>query len=105
MEKRPHLIPALIVAAMLFIAIAPLPYGYYTFLRWATCAVAIYIAVQAYQWKRIWATWLLGAIAVLFNPFVPIYLTREIWQPINIIGALLFGASTFFLKKQAEDGG
>jgi len=102
MSKRPHLIPALIVAILLAVAIAQLPYGYYTFLRWATCAVAVFIAFQAYQWKRIWATWLFGAIAILFNPFVPVYLTKEIWQPIDIVCALLFVASIFFLKEPAD---
>ena len=103
MDKKPHLIPALIVAIMLLVAVFPLPYGYYTFLRWATCGVAIFIAFNAYRWGRIWATWLFGAIAVLFNPFVPIYLTKEIWQPIDVICALLFGASIFFLKESAKN--
>lgn len=103
MEKRPHIIPALIVAIMLLVAILPLPYGYYTFLRWATCGVAVFIAFNAYRWGKTWATWLFGAIAVLFNPFVPIYLTKEIWQPIDVVGALLFGASIFFLKESAKN--
>ena len=95
--ERPHLIPALIVSIMMLIAVLPLPYGYYTFLRWATCGVGVFIAFQAYRWGRIWATWLFGAIAVLFNPFVPIYLTKEIWQPINILCGLLLGVSTILL--------
>ena len=103
MSKRPHLIPALIIAIMMVIAVFPLPYGYYTFLRWAVCGVAVYIAFNAYQWGRVWATWLFGAIAILFNPFMPIYLTKEIWQPIDIVCALVFGASIFFLKESAKD--
>lgn len=103
MQKRPHLIPALVIAFMLLVAIAPLPYAYYTFLRWATCGVAVFIAFKAYRWKRIWSTWLFGAIAILFNPFVPIYLTKEIWQPIDVVCALVFGASSFFLKESAKN--
>jgi hypothetical protein len=103
-SKRPYTIPALIVAVMMLVAVLPLPYGYYTFLRWVTCAVAVFIAVVSYLWGRYWATWLFGAVAILFNPFVPIYLTKEIWQPINIVCALLFGLSVFILKQPKEAG-
>lgn len=103
MRKRPHLIPALIVAAMLLIAIAPLPYGYYQLLRWVTCGVAVFIAIQAYSWKKIWAIWLFAVIAVLFNPLIPIHLTKEIWQPIDIICALAFGVSPLFLREPAKE--
>jgi len=98
-KARPHLIPSLIVAAMLLVAVAPLPYGYYQFLRWAACGVAVFIAFKSYKWKKTWAIWLFGGIAVLFNPIVPIYLTKEIWQPIDLVCALLFGLSTLFLKE------
>jgi len=104
MNKRPHLIPALIAASLLLLALAPLPYGYYQFLRWVTCGVAVFIAVEGYRWRRIWAIWLFGIVAVLFNPILPIYLTKEIWQPIDVVSALLFGASIFFLKRPSESG-
>ena len=90
MRTRPHLIPAIVVAVMLLVAVAPLPYGYYQFLRWAVCGVAVFIAVKGYTWKQTWATWLFGAVAAMFNPILPIDLTREIWQPIDLAGALLF---------------
>lgn len=102
MKGRPHIIPALIVAVMLLGAVAPLPYGYYQFLRWATCGVGIFIAVEAYRWGKIWAVWLFGVVAVLFNPLIPIHLTKEIWQPIDLICALLFGLSMLLLKERAE---
>ncbi len=103
MEKRPHLIPALIVAIMLLVAVAPLPYGYYQFLRWVTCGVAAFIAVKGYTWKQTWATWLFGAVAVMFNPILPIYLTREIWRPIDLAVALLFVLSILLLREQAAE--
>lgn len=101
MQNRPHLIPALIVAIMLLVAAAPLPYGYFQFLRWAVCGVAIFIAVKSYAWKQTWAIWLFGAVAVLFNPILPIDLTREIWRPIDLAGALLFSLSILLLPELA----
>lgn len=102
MGDRPHTFPALIAAIMLLLAVAPLPYGYYQALRWVVCGIAIYIAVSAYRWDRKWATWIFVAVAVLFNPIVPIHLSREVWLPIDSIGSLLFGFSPLFLKKRIE---
>lgn len=98
MQTRPHLVPALIASALLFGALAPLPYGYYQMLRWVVCGISIYIAYKAYKWDRKWATWLFAGCAVLFNPILPIYLTREIWQPIDIVCGLLFIVSAVILQ-------
>ncbi len=92
-KARPHFIPASIITVLLIVAVFSLPYGYYQFLRWATCATAVYIAVMSYKWDKKWATWLFGAIAILFNPLFPIYLTKEIWRPINVVCAVLFSLS------------
>jgi len=102
LENRPHLIPAVIAAIALLGALAPWPYGYYQLLRFVVCGVAIYIAYMAYNWKKIWAMWLFGFIALLFNPLIPIYLSREIWQVIDVICAVLFIVIIFTLKKTKE---
>jgi len=105
MKRKSDLIPAFIVAAMLLIAMAELPYGYYQLLRWVVCGVAVYIAYMAYKCGNIWATWVFGFVAVLFNPFIPVYLTKEIWRPIDFICAILFGLSIFFLKQPYQERG
>jgi hypothetical protein len=102
MRNRPHTLPALLAAIMLLVAVVPLPYGYYQFMRWVVCGIAVYTAVSAYRWKKTWATWFFGAIAVLFNPIFPIYLSREVWLPIDCVGSLLFGFSPLFMKKPVE---
>jgi hypothetical protein len=99
LKRRPHLIPSVIVAILLAVAAAPLPYGYYQMLRWVTCGVAAFIAVIAYRWGKFWATGVFGVVAVLFNPIWPIYLTRGIWRPIDLVCAALFIASIFILKE------
>lgn len=99
MKRRPHFVPALAVAVMLLVAVASLPYGYFQFLRWATCAVAIYVAVMSYRWNRKWATWVFGAVAILFNPILPVYLTKEIWRPIDLSCAAIFLLSIALLRE------
>ena len=101
-KKRPHLIPSLIAVAMLLISLADLPYGYYQLLRFVICGVAVYVAYTAYNWQKIWVVWLFGFVALLFNPLIPIYLSREIWQPIDVICTILFIVIVFILKKPLE---
>ena len=102
MDKRPHLIPSLIAAVMLLLALAELPYGYYQLLRLVVCGVSIFVAFTAYSWQKMWAMWLFGLVALLFNPLIPIHLSREIWQPIDVICAILFIVMAFVLKKPQE---
>lgn len=103
MERRPHLVPSVVIAFLLLIAILPLPYGYYTFLRWVTCGMAAFTAYITYQWGYKWALLIFIPLAILFNPIFPIHLTKEIWQPIDIACAILFGISAFVLKKPLSD--
>jgi hypothetical protein len=84
--------PSLLAAAMLFAAVARWPYGYYQLLRWVVCGAGIYTSVIIYQSKASlrWATWLLVALAILFNPLVPFDLARETWRFANLAGGVLF---------------
>ena len=75
---------------MLFGAIAEWPYGYYTLLRWITCIASILVAFQAFEKNIDWAKVVFIVIAILFNPLAPIYLSRSIWVPLDIITAVLF---------------
>jgi uncharacterized membrane protein YccC len=103
LERRPHLIPAILAALMLFGALGRWPYGYYQLLRWVTCGAAVFVAFMAYNWKKLWATYLFVFIAVLFNPLIPIHLNRELWQMIDSICALLFVVAAVVLKEQKEE--
>ena len=82
----------IIPAAALLIALAPLPYGYYTLLRIVVCGSAALIAYKQFQKERLVSLWvvLMIGVAILFNPFLPIYLDREIWAPIDVITAAIF---------------
>lgn len=80
-----------LVAALLFVAVAPLPYGFYTFMRIIVCACAGYMAYNAFtvKEKSIWP-WLLGFIAILFNPVATIHMTKEIWMVVDGLTGSLF---------------
>lgn len=76
--------------ALLLFGILNLPYGYYVFLRLAICVSSAVVAYHFYNVKKSSWTVIFGAIALLFNPFIPVYLTKEIWVSIDFISAILF---------------
>ncbi len=64
-EKHPFPLPlALIVAAMLVLAVAPLPYGYYTLLRIVVTGALAWGAFVAYFEGPEALPWVLGLGAV-----------------------------------------
>lgn len=88
---------------LLVIALANLPYGYYTFLKIAVCGTALYGIVVAHKREpQMWLIALIG-IAITYNPLIPIYLAREVWAPINIVSAIAVGISGFQLRRSHDD--
>lgn len=98
LHKRPHLIPCVIAAVILLGALGSWPYGYYQLLRFVVCGVSVYVAFMAYNWHKLCAIW----IAVLFNPLAPIHLSRELWQPIDMVSGVFFLVIGCVLKKSSE---
>lgn len=87
---HPATVPAIIGAFFLLLAYLGGQYELYIIMRWAVTAAAIWVAVIAGTQKRtLWAG-VFVAIAVLFNPLVPVYATREFWIPFDVAGLVLF---------------
>lgn len=84
---------------LLLVAVLPLPYSYYMFLRWAVTLSAGFYMVLAFQ-RRLWGIAAACAgIAALFNPLVTAYLTKEIWIVLDITAAAFFGYTSARLSK------
>lgn len=93
-NTRPNL-PAviwLLPAFGLLFALVPMPYAYFIFLRVIVCGAAVIIAFK--QFNRDGglspAMLLMVGVAVLFNPIMPIHLSRLVWAPIDILTAATF---------------
>ena len=87
--KEPTKTIATIVGFLLLIAIIPLPYGYYTFLRLMVFGGGLFLAYQLYEQRlHSWSV-VMAVLAVLFNPLIPFYLSREAWLPIDLVSAFL----------------
>jgi len=84
-------------------ALGSWPYGYYQILRWIVCGSSAYLAYSYHESNRVVWMWIFGVIAILFNPILPIYLTKEIWQPIDVVVAVIFFVSIFNKSKGNEN--
>ena len=92
---------------VLVAALLPWPYGYYNFLRFCICGAASFLAYQQWTHDDAASKWvvILGAIALLYNPLVPIHLTREIWTVLNIGTAMAFVGHFRSLRRLLRETG
>lgn len=91
----------LILAALMLLCLAPMPYGYYTFIRFVAMVA---FAVMAYNyWQREAKAWAVtfGALAVLFQPLVKIALGRTMWNVVDVAVAILL-IICFFQHKSKQ---
>ena len=99
--QKQIIIPSIVVMILLLIAIFPIEeYGYYILLRWIVCLTAIYIAYFSYEAEKIYWTWVMGIIALIFNPLIPFHLGKDIWIVVDLIAAIVFGINTFIFKRK-----
>ena len=93
----------LIPAAFLFLGIADLPIGYYTFLRYVVFISSCLIALGNYAQddKVNFGVILFAVIALLFNPVCPIYLRdKEVWSAIDAITGIIYVGVGFYATIQ-----
>ena len=79
-----------IVAGVLFFGVLPLPYGYYTLLRIIVLIGSIIYCSHYFEKNNINLVYLFGFIGILFNPVLPVYLSKEIWIVLDFIGGFFF---------------
>lgn len=79
------------VAIWCFVAVLPLPIGYYTFLRIIVTIGGVLAIAVTYQQKNKLITYLFLIITMFFNPFLPVYLQKKgIWIPLDILSGFAF---------------
>ncbi|MGL5937182.1 MAG: DUF6804 family protein [Phocaeicola sp.] len=91
----------LVCAGILFLSIANLPSGFYTFLRIIITIGSV--ATISTELKNGINFWVLsfGLLAILLNPLIPIYLlNKSIWIPIDIAGGILFLIKAFTIDQE-----
>jgi hypothetical protein len=97
------ILPGLFASTLLVLALFHWPYGYYTFLRIVVTGVAVYYGyfMHAVLEKHNFWFWGLIFVAIVFNPFAPIYLyDRKYWGFIDIIAACYFAFFVVIYRNQ-----
>lgn len=89
---------------LLLWALADHPYGYYTILRIAVCGVAAYGAYFSKEQKKKEWVWIMGAIAVVFNPIIPIHADKASWGVIDVASAGILFVSILVVKNAHKHG-
>ena len=89
----------LIVAVAMIACLLPMPYGFYTLVRFFAMVIFAY---QYYQKHCKPLSITFGALALLFQPFVKIVLGRGVWDVVDIVVAILLVVLWYKENKKNE---
>jgi len=92
----------IILALLMFICLANMPYGYYQFVRFAGLIGFAILAYQANQHGRQTETIIYGGLALLFQPFFKIALGRQMWNIVDVVVGIGLLISIFMKPKESQ---
>ena len=99
---NPRFVAARVVAALVaLLGVGSLTYGYYVLLRWVVSPVAAYTALQAAKLPTKGWSWVFAVLALVFNPILPVHLTREVWAVADFAAAVLLLVSLATVKARS----
>lgn len=78
----------LIVAVLLLLCLADMPYGFYELVRFVAAAAFAYLSYDYFKSKRDVLGFVFAALALLFQPFLKVSLGRTLWNLVDILVAL-----------------
>lgn len=77
-----------IIAVLLLLCLADMPYGFYQLVRFAAAAAFVYLSFDYFKSKKDGLGFVFAALALLFQPFFKVALGRTIWNLVDIIVAI-----------------
>ena len=92
----------IILAILLFLCLADMPYGYYQFVRFTAMVGFAILAYQSSESENKTFVIVYGAMALLFQPFFKIALGRELWNVVDVIIAVGLIVSLFIGKDKIK---
>jgi hypothetical protein len=90
----------LVPIVLLFLATERMPYGYYTLTRIIVCGFAsclVFVSREDIVVSRVWSA-VFFCIAILFNPIIPIYLSRRTWYGFDVAAAIILASHLVFVR-------
>jgi len=89
------------LAALFFLCLLDMPYGFYQFVRFAAMLGFAWLAYQVSEKENKTEMIIYIGLAILFQPLIKIALGRPIWNIVDVIVGLGLIAS-IFIKTKAE---
>lgn len=77
-----------VVAVLLLLCLADMPYGFYQLVRFAAMAAFGYLAYDYFKQKRDGLGVVFVLLALLFQPFFKVSLGRAVWNCVDIVVAI-----------------
>lgn len=93
----------ILLAMALVVCLLPMPYGYYTLIRFVSMAVFAYLAYNYYDksQKATPLVFIFCSLAILFQPFIKIALGRVVWNVVDVVVAI-FLISLYVVEKHLK---
>lgn len=78
----------IILAVLLLLCLAPMPYGYYQLVRFISMVIFVVMAYRYWNQEKKGLAVTFGALALLFQPIFKVALGRTIWNIVDVIVAV-----------------
>lgn len=95
----PHL--KLLLAAVLLLCLAPMPYGYYQLVRIVAMIGLDIMAYLYYKRNMMPLAITFGGLALLFQPFIKVALGRTMWNVVDVVVAV--GLVMLWIKERNNE--
>ena len=90
----------IVIAVMLLLCLADMPYGYFLLVRFVAMASFAYISYGFFKARKEGMGFIFAALTFLFQPFFKIALGRVMWNVVDVVVAigLIYLVATSFKK-------
>ncbi|MBF4614928.1 DUF6804 family protein [Curtobacterium sp. VKM Ac-1376] len=99
---RPALAPSLIAAIVLLACVAIVDSSGFVFARWGVTVLALIVLVFSIRGKTWWASVLMAAVAVCWNPLATVPVPGQVWAALQLVAAVLFVVVGLVVKVPRE---
>lgn len=90
----------LILAVLLLLCLADMPYGYYTLVRFVSAFAFVYFAYEYYKANQGALVFVFLVLSVLFQPFIKVALGRDMWNVVDVLVAIGLICLAFHQRKK-----
>lgn len=89
----------IVLAALFFLCLLDMPYGFYQLVRFIALIGFSILAYQSYENENKYLTIIYIGLAILFQPLIKISLGREIWNIVDVVVGIGLIVSLFIRRK------